>query len=559
MQMKKISTLSFSILILLMGLIGCNRENAIIKGTETIDDKPVELIVITFLGIVNGADGKPIKDVKVTLGGQSTFTNSEGLYYFEEIQVASTGSIAKLEKSGFKTELKLIIPNDLKVSQENFTLQFIDARFVVTTRSNSFNLKKQDLVLNYPDSALTTNNLIYTKSAKLEVMTYHLSEGKHPITLPIATNPKSNQDVEVYTMLSLRHQTDDGSALKINEQKPIEINYTGPITSPPTLFILDELKGIWRIASDATKNEKLLIKTDGYYAIGILTTKYALTGTLVDANNLPLNDKPLSLIDGEKNTLINLKTDSKGKFSTRLADGTKYTIISDNGCSLNRSLSSNTMLASNTILNPLKISESKVLKLSIASCGGGSLLPNGIPYVIDVLQNGRSYNFLHFTPNITKSVDLCDNSDFELRVNQNGKVLGEYFLSSKELTKGTISLPQLEVCNDSELGGQLIIDNAITKYTSRQFYILSEGSKDLSITDLGDLTVIIPNVTKEGTYVVSQFTSFKAPFTECKDNCYLLNANVKRYGIQGQMVEITLEGKINDKKIIANFKNIRRS
>lgn len=104
---------TFQISLLLVALIfsGCR------KDIEIIDDQfiPIgegELISTKFMGQVVNQAGLAISDATVRLGQLKSITNQDGVYSFAKMDLRSNGQLVTVEKEGFFTSYKKIIPSE---------------------------------------------------------------------------------------------------------------------------------------------------------------------------------------------------------------------------------------------------------------------------------------------------------------------------------------------------------------------------------------------------------------------------------------------------------------
>ncbi|HMP30950.1 MAG TPA: hypothetical protein PKD85_15190 [Saprospiraceae bacterium] len=537
-------------------LLGCNRENLFETEVEDIPVTPVELRDMVILGFTKDKFGNPLADVEVKIGEISVISNKEGIYHFERVSISTTGSIARASKFQYESELVQVKPNSLGILQVDFELAKTTSSFVGNINANNQRLNGKNFILNINHATLSRVSAQNNFSAILQSVTQ--LDSITPILLPATNNPKPNQDVEITEQFELQIRSNNSAPIL----KSDTIKHLLQLQSnDQQLYRLDLLRGMWILEKSEITPNQFEVKQNQTYGIGNFTTRYPLTLKINNSNKDPLTNIPY-LIKTIRGTIIAKGlSDGQGIIASRLPNNIEFVVELVSGCdNLPTRIASGKIAGAPSDLGTINFTRATQLRMSFKSCDDTPLVSSRSPYTIEIKQGRSSNRILMLGNSINTNVNLCPSSGLiELKVKNGEKIIGSFDFSDEQVKNGVISMTEINLCPAEDLYARINIDGRFINYKGDEFKILKQDISDLGVSDFADLTIILANVKEKGTFKVSQFVYLKQPQIECKNNCNDLKAEVLRFGNPGQIIEVKISGKINNKNIDCHLKNIRFS
>ena len=229
---KKIKVMKiFQIFLLLVVLMitGCR------KDMEFTEDQfiPIgngELISSKFIGQVVNQSGLAVFGARVRLGQFETITNDDGVFSFAKMDLESTGQLVTVEKNGFFTSYKKIIPSKTQtfqkiglIAKSNPTGNFTAANGGIITKPNGERITFQ------PNSIQTESNEGYQGS--VTVYSHHFNpedpffHETMPGDLSAIDNSGNPVQLATYSMVLIELFGENGEQLNLKPNNTATVEF----------------------------------------------------------------------------------------------------------------------------------------------------------------------------------------------------------------------------------------------------------------------------------------------------------------------------------------------
>lgn len=256
--------------LLLILIISSCRKDVFVDNPDITVPNPNLTITTDVMGQIVDIAGSPIEGAEISILGEAAQTNAQGSFLFRLLDINDSGTLVKIEKSGYFAQTRLIYPNKPKETC------FLKATLIEKGNPTKFQ-SNTGQVIEMNGGALvefTASSISYEGGSNYtgEVLVFthwydptskELS-AQAPASLEAVNANGEKVILDTYGMVAVELQTPDGIALQLTSGETAKLSFTlaseleaqGPDMIP--LWYLDEEKGIWVEESTAAKS-------NGYY------------------------------------------------------------------------------------------------------------------------------------------------------------------------------------------------------------------------------------------------------------------------------------------------------
>ncbi len=323
--MKTIQT--FLILFVLI-ISGCQKDTVLIDN-QYIPIPEGELVSSKLIGQVVSQAGFAIFDATVKLGQSEATTNRDGVFSFASADLELNGQLLTIEKEGFYTSYKKIIPTKTQtftkvalVTKSNPTGEFIASEGGIIAKPNG------EKITFLPNSIRTDFNEDY--EGTVTVYTHHFNPEEPyfhetmPGDLSAIDNSGNPVQLATYSMVLVELFGEDGEILNLKPGKTATMEFpikgaaanNAPEIIP--LWSLDENTGTWVEESQATKHGDSYIGEVAHFSFWNCDVPFPvvkLNGTLVHLNGNIISNQKISIETVNGGLARTAFTNNEGKFS----------------------------------------------------------------------------------------------------------------------------------------------------------------------------------------------------------------------------------------------------
>jgi len=219
-------------------------------------------ITSNFFGRIVNTKGQNIKDVLITIGNESTYTDHNGIFTFTNASVYENFALIKASKNGYIQASRALIPNSNSTNNVQITL--LEKNIVGSISSGNaseVNLSNGSSVT-FGGDFINSNGNSY--NGKVDVSVHYIAPNQEstftqmPGMLFGQRENGSASAMETYGMLVVNLYSPSGEELNIAETSPSVLKFPVSVTTPnaPTqipLWYFDEEVGYWKEEGIATK------------------------------------------------------------------------------------------------------------------------------------------------------------------------------------------------------------------------------------------------------------------------------------------------------------------
>lgn len=215
-----------------------------------------------FFGRVVNKDGQNIKDVLITIGNESTYTDHNGIFTFSNVSVYEKFALIKASKDGYIKGSRALIPNVNSTNDVQITLLEKNIVGTISSGSNSeVNLSNGSSV-SFGGDFIDSNGNAY--NGNVDVSVHYLEPNQEttftemPGMLFGQRENGSASAIETYGMLAVNLYSSTGEKLNIAETSPATLKFPISVSTPNApdeipLWHFDEEAGYWKEEGTATK------------------------------------------------------------------------------------------------------------------------------------------------------------------------------------------------------------------------------------------------------------------------------------------------------------------
>jgi len=319
-----------SILSIFLIFSACRKDE--INREQTNVPVGTSIVESALSGQVIDENGKPIKDVMVTLNGIQQTTNDDGYFGFPRMALVEFGAFLVIENASYFTNYKRIIPNGNKtftkiglIKKENAT-----GNFVASSGGTVSKIDAEKVIFN-PNTIVDESGQPY--SGVVTVYSHHF-DPENPNLVELMPGNLSGIDANsdlvqlvTYSMVMVELEGANGQPLNLKEGTTATIEFplkgeaanTAPDEIP--LWSMDESNGIWVEEGIATKDGKLYRGTVGHFSFwncDIPFTAVNLSGRIINDDGVPFPNVKVVVSLERNGESAHAYTNSEGYFSGKV-------------------------------------------------------------------------------------------------------------------------------------------------------------------------------------------------------------------------------------------------
>jgi len=253
-----------------MTIISCQKDDAIHTPSE-IATEPNDatflqnfgtMITTNFIGKIVSVNGAKLKDVQITIDGQTTMTDHNGVFVLNNVSVYEKFAFVKANKQGYINGSRAVVPTPNGSNDIQITLLEKNIVGMVSSGSESEVTMPNGSTVNFQGDFIDASGNPY--SGQVEVSMHYL-EPNQEVTFTqmpgmlLAQDASNNPKVlETYGMLGINLFSPSGEQLNITENAPATLEFPVAISTtnaPETiaLWYFDETVGYWKEQGEAIK------------------------------------------------------------------------------------------------------------------------------------------------------------------------------------------------------------------------------------------------------------------------------------------------------------------
>lgn len=316
------------IVIIITTIISCQRN---VETPNPIDppivDPLVEKVVSSIQGRITDENGKPVNDAVVKSGTNTTATDINGVFRFNNIQLAKNAGFVTVEKEGY-----------LKGTRTIFTaansLNYVEIQLIPRVERGNFTASAGGVVViqngskvSFPTNAIinTATNTAY--SGKVKVFGAYLdpTDALLPLIMPGnltgITTKNEQKTLQTFGMLAIELEGEAGEKLNLASGKAATINIPIPASlsaqAPASipLWFFDDTRGVWIEEGAASKTGNEYVGSVSHFTFwnwDVPANFIRLKMVLKNQNDQPLAGYRVELTIKANNAKSDGYTDSTG-------------------------------------------------------------------------------------------------------------------------------------------------------------------------------------------------------------------------------------------------------
>lgn len=267
-------------LLLIIGVIviACNKEEVTVGSPNAVDVQQVLSawvpdrlsIVGNVIGVVQDEAGEPVVNAKISLEDNTVFTDFNGLFFFEDVDMNSRGTYLQVEKNGYFKGSRRFFPEAAKNNR-------VEVRLIQKEFTNSFSAQNEsEINLNggarilFPENSVSdaAGNLY---SGNVNVAAKWLDPNRPETFLEMPGNLQGvnrnseDQILKTLGMVVVELEDDAGNDLNIAAGKTAEVSFPVPTEMQDAapeeipLWSFNEEYGIWVEEGTAVLNDNFYV------------------------------------------------------------------------------------------------------------------------------------------------------------------------------------------------------------------------------------------------------------------------------------------------------------
>jgi len=323
--------------------IGCRKDTI----TTDIDFVPEndETIETGLIGQVIDETGLPVADAMISISGMIKETNEDGIFRFDTIDLATNGELAIIEKDGFFTNFKRVIPSE----EDTFV------KFGLTHKTNptgSFRANEGGIISRQGKEKITfePNSIVdesgNSYSGEVTVFSDFFNADKDylgemmPGDLSGINQAGAKVQLETYSMVLVELFGENGEELNLKEGTTANIEF--PVSqqtpNPPAeiaLWSLNETTGLWVEEGIATFDGNTYQGEVSHFSFWNCDAPFPvvnLSGRFTDLNGEPLSYRKVGISFVESGLVRSGYTNDDGVFSGQVPANETLIISFFNAC-----------------------------------------------------------------------------------------------------------------------------------------------------------------------------------------------------------------------------------
>ena len=459
MQRYKIGTVGYkswmtaSLLIILLGFIGCQKELSETGGPifpPTSNYDLTSRISTTISGFVTDETNAPMMNATVQVGGATTTTDDYGYFEVKNVSVVKNAAVVRVEKTGYFPGIKTLIVATNKAG-------FVRVKMIRKQSAGTLNGASGGTVslLNGLRITLPANGIVnaatnapYTGAITVNAFWIDPSASDLGLTMPGdlrgVRSSGTVQTLTTYGMVAVELNGSAGEKLQIASgftarlvvPLPTALQSTAPATIP--LWHFNETTGLWEEEGTATKNGNQYegdVSHFSFWNCDVPANFVQFNCTVVDGANAPVRQAMVKISRASNPYDYRIGfTDSLGYVSGAVPANTNLIleVFSSNTCGSAAVSQNFSTTTADVNLGNISIPAANLGNLvgNVISC---TATPVTSGYVI-INQGGVLYRYpISSTGTFTAQVTICPS-------NTTATILAEDLNNSQQSTPQTITL-----------------------------------------------------------------------------------------------------------------------
>ena len=248
--MKKVLLIGMAFTLL---ILGCRKDNITTEvDYVTESDEPIDT---RLSGQVIDENGLPIEEASVRVGNETLVTNEDGIFSFSKISIDLEGSLAVIEKNGFYTNFKRILPSENETFVKfGLTPKTTSTGSFLATEGGVISRQGKERITFEPNSIVDESGNSY--NGEVTVFSDYFNIDKPylgemmPGDLTGLNTEGTKVQLKTYSMVAVELFGENGEELNLKEGTTANIEFPLSLqtSNPPqkiALWSLDENTGLW--------------------------------------------------------------------------------------------------------------------------------------------------------------------------------------------------------------------------------------------------------------------------------------------------------------------------
>ena len=306
---KKIPNLILMLLLSVMMITSCEKDDGNSTGGEPQENIPDTFseyfgndISRDFLGNVIDTDKNPIEGVTITIGNETTTTDSNGIFILNNANVKERFGSIKAEKAGYIHGSRSVVPSS---GTNKVTIMLLEATVVgtVTSGSSGTVTASDGSSVNFDGNFVKEDGSSY--SGSVDVIMHHLDPADEdmPMQMPGMLYAENEDGAErmlqTLGMLAVELRGSGGEDLNLADGStseikiPVDASLMGIAPATIPLWYFDEVNGYWKEEGFATLQGNMYLGTVTHFSFwncDIPAEAITLCVTVTGEDNTALNN-----------------------------------------------------------------------------------------------------------------------------------------------------------------------------------------------------------------------------------------------------------------------------
>jgi len=300
---------------------------------------PDNMVFAAVSGVVT-IDWSPAYGVTVTSGTQTTTTDLNGFYKFDQVNAHNGQAIIKFSKAGYASVVRTVAYDASSTTRLDATLVALQTKNVTAGSASSMTVNSGSYsgsaTINFPGAFKKEDGSSYTGTVTVDAVFLHPDEGSFSEQMPgdLSAVRESGAQAQLisYGMVNVEMTGSSGEKLQLADNNPATVSFPVPSRikqNPPAsipLWHFDEATGLWNEAGAATYDAtnqvyKGQVKHFSWTNLDSPELRAHLKVTVKDSKGNLLPNVPVD-IDGQRT----FYTDSKGLMKCDVVSNTDLKI-----------------------------------------------------------------------------------------------------------------------------------------------------------------------------------------------------------------------------------------
>ena len=328
----KAHNLFFLFLIPFLLISACRKDAEEFSNLTTIPDPVVVIIKGNVLGKIVDENNQVIPNVQITTAqGETTTTDTAGIFFLKDIRLNQKGAYLKAEKEGYFLGSRRFYPQAGSTNYVNIQLiEKMVAGSFQSSQGGQINIQANDVQVDFPANAII-NNSGQAYDGVVNVLVHWLDPSaedlydKMPGDLTGLSLNGEYKALESYGMLAIELEDNNGEKLNLGNGQQAELRFPLPADfasrAPETipLWHFDEGRGIWVEEGEAVLGGNHYVGKVSHFSFWNCDDPYTLiklSGTFIfDATEEnPLENLSVKVIIKDNGEIGTGQTDHNGFF-----------------------------------------------------------------------------------------------------------------------------------------------------------------------------------------------------------------------------------------------------